>query len=93
MLNVDRWTDRRTNGRTLACLCLPAKAGATKRTVILESIVTKSCMNFVWTIVPISDTGCLQSTQFKAENKVNKIKQYTYPSVLNNFGLAAFLGE
>ena len=38
MLNVDGWTDGRTNGRTyertngrkLARLCLPAKAGATK---------------------------------------------------------------
>ena len=30
MLNVDGWTDERTNGRKLACLCLPAKAGATK---------------------------------------------------------------
>ena len=30
MLNVDGWTDGRTNGRKLACLCLPAKAGATK---------------------------------------------------------------
>ena len=35
MLNVDGWTDgrqdERTNGRKLARLCLPAKAGATKR--------------------------------------------------------------
>ena len=34
MLNVDGWTDgrtnERTNGRKLARLCLPAKAGATK---------------------------------------------------------------
>ena len=30
MLNVDGWTDGRTNGRKLARLCLPAKAGATK---------------------------------------------------------------
>ena len=29
MLNVDGWTDGRTNGRKLARLCLPAKAGAT----------------------------------------------------------------
>ena len=36
MLNVDGWTDGRTNERTnrwkLARLCLPAKAGATKMT-------------------------------------------------------------
>ena len=35
MLNVDGWTDgrtdERTNGQKLARLCLPAKAGATKR--------------------------------------------------------------
>ena len=34
MLNVDGWTDGQTNewtnGRKLADLCLPAKAGATK---------------------------------------------------------------
>ena len=30
MLNVDGWTDERTNGQKLARLCLPAKAGATK---------------------------------------------------------------
>ena len=30
MLNVDGWTDGRTDGRKLARLCLPAKAGATK---------------------------------------------------------------
>ena len=30
MLNVDGWTDGRMNGRKLARLCLPAKAGATK---------------------------------------------------------------
>ena len=30
MLNVDGWTDGRTNRRKLARLCLPAKAGATK---------------------------------------------------------------
>ena len=30
MLNVDWWTDGRTNGWKLARLCLPAKAGATK---------------------------------------------------------------
>ena len=29
MLIVDGWTDGHTNGRKLACLCLPAKAGAT----------------------------------------------------------------
>ena len=32
MLNVDGWTDGRMNGRKLARLCLPAKAGATKMT-------------------------------------------------------------
>ena len=32
MLNNDGRTDGRTNGRKLARLCLPAKAGATKRT-------------------------------------------------------------
>ena len=35
MLNVDGWTDGQTdgrmNGRKLARLCLPAKAGATKK--------------------------------------------------------------
>ena len=31
MLNVDGWMDGRTNGRKLARLCLPAKAGATKK--------------------------------------------------------------
>ena len=50
MLNADGWTDgqtcertnvqmdERTNGRKLACLCLPAKAGATKmRYFLLEA--------------------------------------------------------
>ena len=33
MLNVDGWTDGRTNGRKLARLCLPAKAGATTKSI------------------------------------------------------------
>ena len=39
MLNVDGWTDgqtyERTNGWKLACLCLPANAGATKSMKVL----------------------------------------------------------
>ena len=50
MLNVDGWTDgrtyermnvrtdERTNGRKLARLCLPAKAGATKREFMTHRI-------------------------------------------------------
>ena len=33
---TDGWMDERTNGRKLARLCLPAKAGATKRGIIPE---------------------------------------------------------
>ena len=50
MLNVDGWTDgrtdERTNGRKLARLCLPAKADATKDFYLNLYIVThtKYCM-------------------------------------------------
>ena len=43
MLNVDGWTDgrtnERTNGRKLARLCLPAKAGATKKVKVSHSLL------------------------------------------------------
>ena len=47
MLNVDGWTDvrtdegtnERTNGRKLARLCLPAKAGGTKNKTSVYSVV------------------------------------------------------
>ena len=42
MLNVDGWTDKRTdertNGRKLARLCLPAKAGATKKHTLANAL-------------------------------------------------------
>ena len=58
MLNVDGWTDgrtdeptnvrtdERTNGRKLARLCLPAKAGATK-TYGLEFLQIK-CADYIF---------------------------------------------
>ena len=53
MLNVDGWTDggtyvrteERTNGRKLARLCLPAKAGATKRGRRNESMLPDRVSN------------------------------------------------
>ena len=36
MINVDGWTDGRTNGRKLARLCLPAKAGATIKHALMH---------------------------------------------------------
>ena len=54
MLNVDGWTDgrtnERTNGRKLARLCLPAKAAATKSSSSLKiehrvDLNSSSCMH------------------------------------------------
>ena len=56
MLNVDGWTvgrtdgrtNERTNGRKLARLCLPAKAGATKRGITLSKNIGGLPPLLVW---------------------------------------------
>ena len=41
-------TDERTNGRKLARLCLPAKAGATKRLLLKKIYILIPIPNIVW---------------------------------------------
>ena len=57
MLNVDGWTDgrtnERTNGRKLARLCLPAKAGATKKIPRTEAKICGSHLHCLLTAIDI----------------------------------------
>ena len=74
---TDGRTDKQTNGRKLARLCLPAKAGATKMRVVILVRDTSS-----WPVLHNYEVSWLYSKQFSSSGADTKL--HLKPSRWNN---------